>query len=129
MSLLESVKILIAEKPDLSQLVAQLKDDSISLEERWEAFTLLVDNHLLVNESNYYGDSEIGQLESVGGSQYTLYDDFGADRYVSMPFTEMYGTMLEKIKWKDDMAPTPESLRNWKERVLQNGYSHVVNDW
>jgi hypothetical protein len=129
MSLLESVKILVAAKPDLSQLFAQLKDTSIPLDERWEAFTLLVNNNLLVNESTYYGHSEIGGLVAESGGEYCLYDDFHIDRGVGKSFPDLYADLLDKIKWKSAMAPTQESLRDWQERVLQNGYSSFINEW
>lgn len=129
MSLLETANLLVAAKPDLSTLLADLTSDKYSLEDRWAAFVVLVKNNVFVNESNYYGDSEIDGLKSVSGSEYTLFDDFYCDRYVSMTFVELYDMLQDKIKWNDKMAPTPESLRNWQERVLQNGYSAVCNDW
>ena len=129
MSLLESVKALIAAKPDLTQLVAQLKDSSIDLDERWQAFTLLVNNHILVNKSRYYGDAEISQLESVSGGNYCLHSDFYMDRNNVLTFPDMYAMLMDKAQWKSDMAPKPESLRDWQERVLQNGYTSFENEW
>lgn len=129
MSLIDIANQLVAAKPDLSTLLADLKGDKYSLEDRWAAFTVLVEHNVFVNESRYYGDSEISGLESVSGGEYTLFDDFHCDRYVTMTFVELYENLQDKIKWNDKMAPTAESLRNWQERVLQNGYSGFCNDW
>ena len=128
MSLIETANLLVAAKPDLSTLLADLKGDAYSQEDRWAAFTILVKHNVFVNEQGY-GNGLIDGLESVSGSEYTLYDDFGCDRHVSMTYVEMYENLLDKIKWKEDMAPTEQSLRDWKERVLQSGYSGFCHDW
>lgn len=42
MSLLDTANLLVAAKPDLSTLLADLKGDKYSLEDRWAAFVVLV---------------------------------------------------------------------------------------
>jgi hypothetical protein len=98
-----------------------LKDTRISLDERWNAYEVLVKAGILVSEE-LYGDGFVDVLSN----SLTLYDDF----YVERRETLQYLDMLERIMDNEDLFDQVEhSLPAWKEKVLQSGYTQFVYDW
>jgi hypothetical protein len=129
--LINTANALVNGKPQLESMLIGFANKSIPLDERWEAYSILVKGKVLVNEENY-GDGFIGMLVSATspGMEYSMYDDFYTERHESKTFLDI----LEQIEeWGDgyntELVPTAESLIAWKEHVLASGYSGFTYDW
>ncbi len=119
--LISFVNQLIEDAPDYSHLWNNFHPTSgNSLEDRWEAFCLAVNNNLLYGV-DAYSDGNLGMVESISGTELTMYDDFNIDRgqTISFPFL---GNRLK------DLA-TPESYDKWREHVLTQQFTHFRFDW
>lgn len=130
-SLFETVGKLTAIRAELvsasANVIEALKDTSIPLDERWKAFTKLVEAHILVNEESY-GDGELRLL----GDNFTMYDDFNTDRGQSMTYPEMYDIFIgwgTEDDWSGNEALAPEVIEAWQEHVLERGFSSFTHDW
>lgn len=129
--LINTANALVNGKPQLESMLIAFANKSIPLEERWEAYSILVKGNILVNEETY-GDGFIGMLVSAAnpGAEYSMYDDFYTERHESKTFLDI----LEDIEGWDaehdeNLIPTPESLIAWKEHVLASGFSGFTYDW
>lgn len=100
-------------------VLASLKDTSIPLQERWDAYTQLCQHNILVKDRGY-GDGFISILDLNG----TLYDDFYMERGNTKDFVDMYEQILES-----DEEYTEENIEKWQEAVLASGYSSFTYDW
>lgn len=111
----------------LAPIMEMLKDREIPLDERWAAYTQLVNNHILINIEPY-GD---GYLDNLGPN-FTLYDDFNADRYQDVTYTEMYDVIMDSDEtYKQEFHALKDSnvLKEWQEQVLELGFSGFTYDW
>ena len=119
--------ILTAHNLVLTQLppvLEKLKDTTISLEERWDAFVLLVNKNIFVNEQSY-GDGFLSEV--FGNDKVSLYDDFNMDRGQTMTFPEVWESMLDMDEGETYEDPFKQS--EWRERVLASGFSSFTHDW
>ena len=127
MNLIEEAKLLISQKPDVNPLILKLKDKSISLDERWKAFSELDDADLLPNKR--YGNGMTNLLRINNSSEeITMYDNFFTERGERVSYISMYEMMLGQFGM-GDMNITDESLQNWQEAVLAEGYGSFTYDW
>lgn len=117
--LVEARKALDEQLPDI---VSILQDQSLSLDERWEAYAALVQGDVLITVQSY-GDGFVETLSP----RYTLYDHFHCDRYE----VKRYLDMIEDVEgdWFNGEAPTEDASRSWKEKVLASGHAAFKNDW
>jgi len=122
-------KILIAHatiQNDMQPLLDSLKDRSIPLDERWAAFTALVENNILVNEKNYCD----GFLADIFGSnKVSLYDDFHMDRNESRTFVEIWESMNDEFFEGGETYADPMLRDAWREKVMASGFSGFEYDW
>lgn len=128
MSIVDDAKVFVTAKPDLSAVLNSLKDKSIPLDERWEAFEILVNGNVF-NKIETYGDGYIDTLVRVDGKESTLYDNFYIERHETTKFPDMLEKILEPAWKTNEMEYTPESIVKWKEKVLASGNSGFTNDW
>lgn len=120
--MLESeIAILTDLKDSLAKLgeviAAQLKDTSIPLDERWQAFMSLPPDTL---PTQGYGKGFVHLLDD----NLTLYDDF----YIERHETTAYADMFERIE-DGEVEVADEALAKWKEQVLASGYQAFTHDW
>lgn len=111
-----------AVQEDLKAFQSTLKNPSIDLDDRWEAFTLLVENGVL-NDIKSYGDGFMYTLEHGSGRELTLYDDFYIERHETTLYTDLFEQIQEEpeIEWS--------TVLKWKEKVLESGFAGFVYDW
>lgn len=110
---------------DLPATLELLKDQSLPLDDRWTAYTELVNNSVIVEDGSY-GDGYLSEL----GPNFTQYDDFNNDRYNTVKFLDMY----EQIMDAEDDSELGEirsngKLAKWQEKVLASGYATFTYDW
>jgi len=112
---------------EMQPLLESLKDISISLDERWNTFTLLVEKNILVNE-NPYGDGYLS--ETFGYNNVSLYDDFNMDRHETRTMIEIWDRIIDPY-YEDTMCAYTDPVKRdqWRERVLASGFSGFENDW
>lgn len=120
MSLIDNVRSFIENKPDISGFLADLQNKSIPLDERWNAFVLLVESGVH-NSIAPYGD---GFIDTFGPSV-NLYDDLYMERHE----TKTYPRFLEYIGEAETIETTNEQIAEWKEKVLASGNSGFTYDW
>ena len=109
----------------LAPILEQLKDQSIPLEDRWAAYTALVENDVLVQDDGY-GDGFIDEL----GNNLTLFDDFYMERHESRTFIEMYDIVMEaEGDYQAALVEAKNNLPQWQEKVLASGYASFTYDW
>lgn len=122
-ALIETRKLI---ETGVEPILTALKDKDLSLEKRWETYTLLVKNKLLIREQ-IYGDGFIDTL----GDNMTLYDDFHMERHETRSFIDMYEHIMEADgEWQKSLVEAREAnLANWQETVLASGYSEFTFDW
>jgi hypothetical protein len=109
----------------VDQILVQLKDTSLPLDERWDAYRALCDNNILVKNEGY-GD---GFLDTLG-EELTMYDHFNVDKYQTMEFVDMYDKVMEADdKWHKDLVAVQPNIPAWQEKVLASGYSSFTYDW
>lgn len=120
-NLSQQVVILLGLKASLDaaakSAIEALKETSVPLDERWDAFTELVSNNIFVKNKSF-GD---GFVDSP-------YDVFYMERGSTKKFTSAYEQLLNK----DQNYPEPGSdidLDLWREKVLASGYSSFTYDW
>jgi len=109
--LIQTANTLVNGKPSLESMLLAFKDKHIPLETRWEAYAILVNGNILV-EDNGYGDGFIDTLkyDNDPDGEYTLYDDFYMERHETKTFPDM----LDQINdFEEDDAVSPESLIEW----------------
>lgn len=94
-----------------------LKDQTIPLDARWTALVALT-NAGVIDNCDPFGNGYINVL----GDGVTLYDTFNIDRYQTSTFVDMF----EHIVDSDEPF---ENVDNWRETVLQSGYSEFTYDW
>lgn len=119
---------LIAYKQDSNPLkdrfLAFIKDKSVPLNERWETYLEapreFLEHHFWV----VHFDSE-KLLES---GEISWYDDFGADRGVTVSGADIIDRMEDSIEFEDDVY-TPEIVAAFKEEILQKGLGSFDYDW
>ena len=109
----------------LPALLESLKDTSIPLDERWDAYTQLVDKSILVNEAGA-GDGFLSHV--FGHSNVSLYDDFYMDRHETRTMPEIWDRITEEDADLDNYAD-PILRDQWRERVLASGLSGFCHDW
>ena len=123
MQMIKTVDSLIAARKTidvgLEPVMEWLKDQTESLDVRWDAFVALVDGNVLT-KIKPYGD---GYIETVDSS-YTLYDTFYIDRYAETHYPDLLHRMEEF-----DNPPEADCIDEWKEQVLADGYAGFCNDW
>lgn len=128
--MIEQVAALIAARQLLStgvqSVLPLLKDTTLPLADRWDAYKELVENDILVN-NEIYGDGMIDIL----GPNMTLYDDFSIDRHQTETFVDMYDRIMEADgEWEESLVKARETnLTAWQEAVLASGYSSFTYDW
>jgi len=110
----------------LPPILEQLKDTSIPLDERWEVYTVLVDQNLFVKDDGY-GDGEL--RAAFDPDRVSLYDDFHLDRGQSMTFPEMWEAMNDEDFEGGDVYDAEGAKDKWREAVLASGYSSFTYDW
>lgn len=98
-----------------------LKDKNIPVNDRWEVYSTVVDRNILKN-NEIYGDGHIDILSS--DREITLYDDFYIEKYQTESFTSMYAKIPEL---DDDLDQ--DVIDEWREAVLQSGYTSFTYDW
>lgn len=108
----------------LPPLLVQLKDTSLPLDERWDAYTQLVNNDILVREMTY-GDGFLDVLDKNG----SMYDDFNTDRGQTLTFPDMYQMVMDGDEWNESLVAMQPNLPAWQEKVLASGYSSFTYDW
>ena len=122
MSLIDEVRAILSQKPNFEEVIAKLKDTSIPLFERWEAFSELVDNNGLTSIKTY-GDGFVYTLDK----SLELYDDFHVERHETMLYTDMLETIRENSRLERLLGETV--IDAWKEKVLAEGYAGFKHDW
>lgn len=113
--------------PDISEALVALKDKSINIDERWNAYSAMVNNGVLNNEQSW-GDGFLDVLKRTDGRELTMYDDFYVERHQTMSFVDMYDAIME-YSIMHDAELTSESIENWRETVLASGLASFVHDW
>ena len=110
----------------MKPFLESLKDKALPLDERWDAFTKLIDANIFVHEAG----SGSGYLDEVfDRNQVSLYDDFHMDRGQTKTFADIWEQMTDEFFEGGDTYKN-EILRNvWRERVLASGYSGFCYDW
>jgi len=111
---------------EMQPLLQSLKDTSIPLDERWDAYTQLVEKNILINEQNY-GDGFLA--EAFGYNNVSLYDDFNMDRHETRTFPDMWSHMNEDYNEMPDCYKDDAKRDAWRERVLASGFSGFEYDW
>jgi hypothetical protein len=109
----------------LPATLTQLQDQSLPLDQRWDAYTQLVEKNILVNEANF-GDGLLSQV--FDANKVSLYDDFNMERYETRTMPEIW----EKITDEDgdmDAYADPVKRDQWRELVLASGLSGFEHDW
>jgi hypothetical protein len=94
---------------------AYIKDTSISLDERWQAFTAA--NDALKDHQRFQADLTLGR------EQISWYDDFCIDRYTTVK-TEW---LVESLYEVGDH--TPDIIAEFKEQILQQNLGSFTFDW
>jgi len=115
-----------------TEFKAFIKDQSISLEERWDLFKFACENNLFVNV-----DWSIIRLKTLEANRnFCWYDDFGVEKYQTVEFTSIVESIEEyveeSLEEKDEEVypiTTREKLNELKEEILATGYSGFVYDW
>jgi len=114
-----------------------IKDQSISLEERWDLFKFACENSLFVNVECWI--LHLKTLES--NPNFSWYDDFYIEKYKTVEFPniiEVVEEQLAEILEENDeevnyeelyIITTYEKLNELKEEILATGYSGFVMDW
>jgi len=110
----------------LPPILEQLKDTSIPLDERWDAYTQLVEANILVSDQSYGDGNPGGAFDS---NRVSLYDDFNIDRGQSMTFPAMWEAMNEEFFEGGDAYDAEGAKDKWREAVLASGYSSFTYDW
>lgn len=108
-------------------LLADLKDITLPLSERWEAYILLVEKGVLTADE-MYGNGNI----HVMGDNFTLYDDFQMERHETKTFVEIYQHVMEaEGEYEENLVEFRSSDRfaEWQEAVLKAGYASFTYDW
>ena len=127
--LTEYVNSLIEARTLLNQGLAKaqpmLIDQSIPLDERWDAYVKLVDNSILVRE-DIYSDGFLGEI--FGHNKVSPYDDFHMERGNSSTFPEIWERITDEY-FDNDTYSDPELRNKWREKVLASGYSEFTYDW
>lgn len=113
--------------PDISEALVALKDKSINIDERWNAYSAMVDNGVL-NNTQSWGDGFLDVLKRTDGRELTMYNDFYVERHQTMSFVDMYEAIME-YSVMHDAELTGESIENWRETVLASGLASFVHDW
>ena len=131
--IIKKATALVAEKPDLSEVLASLKDKSIPVEDRWEAYTILV-NGALITKMQSYGNGFTDVLRKPNcdkpGRHYSPYDDFGFERHETREFSFVLELIQDRLEDEDfENVPTAESIIAWKESVLASGCAGFTYDW
>ena len=130
MTFTETVESVLNAKRDLDAFsksaIDSLKDKTILLADRWEAYTQLVKANVFVHK-DVCGDGFIETLDDNA----TLYDDFNVDRYCTATFVSMYERMMTADpKWDEQVCEYRDrNLEIWQEQVLQSGYTSFTYDW
>lgn len=113
--------------PDISEALEALKNKSINIDERWNAYEFMVKNGVL-NKKQSWGDGFIDVLKRTDGRELTMYDDFYVDRHNTVLFVDMYEAIMEYGEMHG-VELTGESIENWRETVLAHGLASFVHDW
>ena len=104
----------------LTPVLLQLKDTSVPLDERWEAFIALIDGDVLTSTETY-GDGKL----SVLGPNFSMYDDFDTDRNQTLMYDDMYAIIVDN----DDDLFVDANIDAWREAVLASGHAGFEYDW
>jgi hypothetical protein len=120
-----------------TEFKAFIKDQSISLEERWDLFKFACENSIFVNVNRWA--KALKTLEAK--PNFTWYDYFYVEKYQTVHFTRIVETIESHLKdIKEENNPevcyeeiypitTCEGLIELKEEILATGYSGFVYDW
>ena len=120
-----------------TEFKAFIKDQSISLEERWDLFKFACENNLFVNIKSFYPTIKI--LES--NRNFSWYDTYYIERYSTVEFPNIVEIASDNLKeiledpdYSEDFRDnypiiTREELSQLKEEILATGYSGFVYDW
>lgn len=130
--IVKKATILVSEKPDLSGLLAELKDKAIPVEDRWEAYDILVAGGL-ITENVMYGSAYTDLLRKPNcdkpGRHFSLHD-FGFERYETRQFGFILELIEDRLADEDfENVPTAESIIAWKEAVMASGCATFTYDW
>jgi hypothetical protein len=106
-----------------------LKDKTIPLDERWEAFKTAAE--MLPLEPYSDGDCET----LLGSAAY----DSGIERHQTMDYPTLYDWYLDRVNEKElypededeynANLPSQQVADEWREQVLARGYGSFQNDW
>lgn len=102
----------------VKEVLSELKDTSVPLDERWEAFIKISEKVKLPIQS--YGDGFVDYL----GDNMTLYDDFYIERHQTVKYVDM-AEQFDEL----ETEISAENIAEWKEKVLQSGYGAFIHDW
>lgn len=129
MNLQEQTQALIAAHAladeGLAPILELLRDTSLPLDDRWTAYTALVESNTLINNDGY-GDGFVNTLGDL-----SLYDDFNIERHQTMTFSSLYEKIMEADAYyeKSLVEARNKTLSLWQEEVLASGKSAFTNDW
>lgn len=93
-----------------------VKDKSIPIDERWEAF-IKADVAPIAN--TYHNP------DGIDWNKYTLYDDFYCDKYATMTAQSLFELCEDKAD-DEDFEYDPEAV---KEYFMENFISGFINNW
>jgi len=110
----------------LGRVQPLLTDQSIPLDDRWDAYTKLVENNILVKDE-IYGDGMLGNV--FDRNRVSLYDDFYMDRGQNLDYPELWEMMIDNDDGERDVYADVDLRNKWRELVLASGYSSFTHDW
>jgi hypothetical protein len=119
-----------------TEFKAFIKDQSISLEERWDLFKFACENNLFVNVDCWLYHSKL--LERT--NNFTWYDYFYIEKYQTVYFPQVIQDLSDKLESaldpendyddiEDCLLKSQEEIDELKEEFLATGYSGFVYDW
>lgn len=133
MSIIEDANNLVLNQPSLNPILTRLKDRSIPLNERWEAFEILCNNQILTSTkggnvipSGWSGYVDV--LKDKNGTSLELDEIRWTSRYETILYVDMYEPLSSDAYDAYDKC-TRESVDEWRETVLENGHAGFVYDW
>jgi hypothetical protein len=119
-----------------TEFKAFIRDQSISLEERWDFFKFACENNLFVNVDCWLYNSKL--LER--NNNFTWYDYFYIEKYQTVYFPQVIQDLSDKLESaldpendyddiEDCLLKSQEEIDELKEEILATGYSGFVYDW
>lgn len=124
MNMVERLKAYVAAVNPLQvEYVAYIKDKSIPLADRWEAFCAAPTEFQEHESWIQHFDSE----ELLPNGEINFYDDFYVEKYTEVYMENFIANIEEDPDYHEDW--TPEIIAAFKEEILEKNMGSFTFDW